>query len=68
VITRTPVIVGINDSEDEIKAVKGIASRAEKIELLPYHAMGEHKYAAIGRSAERFEAPTKEKMDILKSL
>jgi hypothetical protein len=30
--------------------------------------MGEHKYAAIGRSAEHFEAPAKEKMDILKSL
>ena len=68
VIVRTPVIVGINDSEEEIKAIKKIANKAEKIELLPYHAMGDHKYAALGKTAVRFEAPTKEKMYILKSL
>lgn len=68
VIVRTPVISGVNDSEQEIKAIKKIAERAEKIELLPYHAMGEHKYTALGKAISHFEAPTKEKMDILKSL
>ena len=68
VIVRTPVIVGVNDSEEEIKTIKKIAERAEKIELLPYHAMGEHKYAALGKDAQHFEAPQKEKMEILSKL
>ena len=68
VITRTPVIVGINDSEEEIKAIKKLAARAEKIELLPYHAMGEHKYTALGKAAEHFEAPSGEKMTELREL
>ena len=68
VIVRTPVIVGVNDSEEEIKTIKKIAERAEKVELLPYHAMGEHKYAALGKDAQHFEAPQKEKMEILSKL
>ena len=68
VIVRTPVIVGVNDLEEEIRAIKAIARGAEDHELLPYHAMGEHKYAALGKEAQRFEAPTKEQMEILRKL
>ena len=68
VIVRTPVIVGVNDSEEEIRAIKAIAKGAEGHELLPYHAMGEHKYAALGKEARHFEAPQKEKMEMLKKL
>ena len=68
VIVRTPVIVGVNDSEEEIRAIKAIAKGAEAHELLPYHAMGEHKYAALGKVARHFEAPTKEKMEMLRKL
>ena len=60
VIVRTPVIVGINDSEEEIKAITKIAARAEKIELLPY--------TALGKAAEHFEAPSGEKMTELRKL
>ncbi len=62
VIVRTPIISGINDTEEEIGAIKEIAKGAEKIELLPYHRMGEHKYAALGTEAVCFSAPTSEKM------
>ena len=59
---RVPVISGINDSIDEILAIKALSSGAEKIELLPYHAMGEHKYSALGKALTKFEAPSAEKI------
>ena len=39
-----------------------------KIELLPYHAMGEHKYEALGKSVEKFDVPDKEKIEKLKNI
>ena len=68
VVVRVPIIPGVNDTEEEILAVKEIASGAEKIELLPYHAMGEHKYAALGKSCSRFSVPSKDEMDALKCI
>lgn len=39
-----------------------------EFEMLPYHAMGEHKYEALGRSAQRFDVPSNEKIEILKHI
>jgi len=36
--------------------------------LLPYHAMGEHKYAAIGKKVKMFSVPSEEKMKHLKNI
>ena len=66
---RIPIISGVNDSEDEMRRIKGfLESRKmpQKIELLPYHAMGEHKYAAIGKQVQTFSVPSKEKISQLK--
>ena len=68
VIVRVPIIPGVNDTEEEILAVKEIASGAEKIELLPYHAMGEHKYAALGKEECKFSTPTEDKMKKLRAV
>lgn len=65
---RVPVIAGINDTAEEILAIKELAKGAEKIELLPYHAMGEHKYEALGKPLTKFEVPTPEKMAELKKI
>ena len=65
---RVPVIAGINDTEEEILAINEISSGVEKIELLPYHAMGEHKYEALKRKADNFLPPDKEKLEKLKKL
>ncbi len=50
---RMPVIPGVNDSEDNVAEtasfLKTLGERAERIELMPYHRLGESKYAAIGR-------------------
>ena len=68
---RIPIIPDVNDSEDEIKSILGFIAengKAEKIELLPYHAMGEHKYAAIGKAVQKFTVPNDEKMEQLRKL
>jgi pyruvate formate lyase activating enzyme len=47
IIIRIPVIPALNDSEDNVRAtaefVRGLGT-IRKIELLPYHAMGQAKY------------------------
>ena len=48
---RVPVIPGINDGAQEREAREAFLRnlpRAEKVEYLPYHSMGENKYPALG--------------------
>ena len=68
---RIPIIPSVNDSEEEMLNIKSFLSSCgvpEKIELLPYHAMGEHKYAAIGKEVKMFSVPSEEKMLQLKKI
>ena len=68
---RIPLIPTVNDSQEELMAIKSfleLYGTPEKIELLPYHEMGLHKYDAIGRTAQIFSVPSKEKTDHLKSV
>ena len=65
---RVPVIAGVNDNAQEMRAMADFFKkhgRPEKIELLPYHAMGESKARAIGREPRIFTAPEKEKINAL---
>lgn len=62
---RTPVIPSINDSMGEmgiIKALLDSCGEHEKVELLPYHAMGQNKYRAIGKKPQIIQSPDAEKM------
>ena len=68
---RVPVISGINDSIKEMQLIKDFLDnneRPEKIELLPYHSMGENKYVAIGKDVQRFVPPDDNKMKELKAI
>ena len=58
-IIRIPVIGGFNDDMDEMKRIASFLNDIEhqKIEPLPYHSMGEHKYTALGMDYERFTVP-----------
>jgi pyruvate formate lyase activating enzyme len=63
---RIPVIPSVNDTVEEMKGIKAMLDRfgaPQKVELLPYHAMGEHKYAAIGKEAVSFSVPDEEAME-----
>ena len=53
---------------EEIAEIKRLCDKAEKIELLPYHAMGEHKFLALGREVPIFLPPTEEHINKLREL
>ncbi len=71
VLVRIPVIPEVNDSAEEMKAVFAFlrkGNNAPRVELLPYHRMGEHKYTALGKEATLFEVPSEEKMALLRKI
>ncbi|MEE1280537.1 MAG: glycyl-radical enzyme activating protein [Oscillospiraceae bacterium] len=68
---RIPVISNVNDSVEEMQKIKAFlkeCGKPEKVELLPYHAMGENKYGAIGKEVQIFKTPDSEKMKQLKEI
>ena len=68
---RIPVIPTVNDTVEEMRGIREFIlahGSPEKVELLPYHAMGEHKYEAIGKTAHVFDVPTEETMKSLRDL
>ena len=68
---RIPIIPTVNDTVEEMKAIRQFFDtygQPEKIELLPYHAMGEHKYAALGKPCVAFTVPSQESMHTLKQI
>ena len=68
---RVPVIPRVNDTEEEMQKIRDFFDKygyPEKIELLPYHAMGEHKYTALDKPVEKFEVPDKEIIENLKKI
>ena len=71
VLVRIPVIPEVNDSAEEMKAVSAFlrkGNNSPRVELLPYHRMGEHKYTALGKEATLFEVPSEEKMALLRKM
>ena len=69
-IIRTPVIPGFNDTAEEIRAISHFAKTLPGVRehhLLPYHRLGQDKYAGLGRkySLAEIEPPSKEKMEYL---
>lgn len=51
VILRCPLVPGVNDSEEHLRAIADLNRKyacIESVEILPYHDMGRHKSARIG--------------------
>ena len=69
VLIRIPVIPGINDRVEEMEAIRAFLNSHGKpvgVELLPYHRLGENKYAALGLPVTEFQIPSGETMDALR--
>ena len=70
-IIRTPVIPGFNDTPAEILNIARFALTlpgVNELHLLPYHRLGQDKYAGLGREYTLMgvEPPEPEKMERLK--
>jgi pyruvate formate lyase activating enzyme len=71
-IVRTPVIGGVNDTEEEISQIARFIQDVDALvyyELLPYHALGNSKRPGLGLPEEfSFHTPSKERMAELSAL
>jgi pyruvate formate lyase activating enzyme len=72
-IARTPLIPGVNDDEEHIRAVLAFIRPHKNVidyELLPYMRFGESKYGFLGRMYEMrdFEPPTAETLARLRAI
>ena len=68
---RVPVVAGVNDREEDMRTVRAFFEKhgfPEKVELLPYHAMGEGKALALGLKPQRFSAPNEDQMEALRKI
>ncbi len=71
VILRCPVIPGFNDTVENFSALAGFLrqrNRPRRVELLPYHRLGENKYAALGMRERVYDIPSEEKMTTLRQI
>jgi pyruvate formate lyase activating enzyme len=67
IVLRVPVIPGINDGTDNIRAIGSLAAHLPSvmwIELLPYHRIGVEKYGRIARpySLPEIHPPSQERI------
>lgn len=69
IIIRIPVIPGFNADDREMERMAQYLSklRIRDVELLPYHPMGENKYAALGVRVPVFRVPDDAQMTRFRS-
>lgn len=60
IILRCPIIPGCNDRKEHLEGIGKIANKfehIERIELEPYHSLGESKYISLGIREHKFSLP-----------
>lgn len=68
---RIPIIPSVNDDLSELENIKNLIfsyGNPQKIELLPYHNLGENKAIAINKHQEKFMIPKEELMKKFNSI
>jgi pyruvate formate lyase activating enzyme len=69
-IVRIPIISGVNTDEKSLTDISNLLSDLSiiRVELLPYHQFGNHKYAQLGRLAPPFNEMTIEQMQKIQKI
>jgi pyruvate formate lyase activating enzyme len=72
-VARTPLIPGVNDDEEHIRAVLEFIRPHKNVieyELLPYHRFGTSKYRFLGQvyELEDFATPSEESVQRLQAI
>lgn len=64
IVIRIPIIPGYNTNSEELEKMAEFLKNIKytDIELLPYHRLGESKYAALKKEAKNYAVPSKEEM------
>lgn len=63
---RCPIIPGVNDRDAHFEALNELYSslpHAKKLQLMPYHQLGQGKSIRFGVKSEQFEVPSAEQKD-----
>ncbi len=73
IIIRRPVIVGVNDSNEEMQHFAEFCAKLKRlkhVQLLPYHSLGKETYNKMGLTYEfpDLKAPSEEQMSAHKNL
>ena len=70
IIVRIPIIPTYNTADTELNLIANFLKKLKikSVELLPYHAMGEHKWQATGLELNPYPVPTKEEMEKYRAL
>lgn len=70
IIVRIPLIGGFNDTYEEVLKISEFLKtlNVDKIEILPYHDLGLHKYEALNLNKTVFYTPTQNKIEEIKKL
>lgn len=71
IIIRVPLIPEVNGDESELNAIKELIYRGNSpfsVAVLPYHAMGENKYGAIGMQCRKFSVPSATELQKAKAI
>lgn len=67
VILRCPIIPGCNDRKEHFEGIAAIAEQYEnilRVELEPYHSLGERKNVALGREEHKFKEPAENEKNL----
>lgn len=73
IVIRVPIVPGMNDSAENLRRTACFArdlACVDRVELLPYHRLGIHNYAAMGKEyrLEEIQPPSAAKMKALVEL
>lgn len=70
IIIRIPLIPGFNESYDEMEKFSAFLQKIKykKVEILPYHKMGQHKYEALNLPFTEFQIPDKKLINTFENI